>query len=320
MSERKSQILRELKNHGKRMKDLSSPARKVLKESMDEVQEAVRVAVRYNEILAKADDLRVNINFQYYVTSDHERVKAWAKSEESIECIIGHLHENIEKQKRVSFVERRMLSEFRCYIGTTRFSWYFSFFQDELKYVERLFPEKHFKRLIIFVESGEVSVEDVEESCDVLINTVKKEKFVRRARELQLNEALHYRGMAFNKGSYLYKCFLEGTTSRTADEIAEFLAKSRYLESGACEEFNQIMSSYVVDGELESGQTRVSLQEYYNIRKVLVESWKEFPIVWPWLIPRIEKIQRRLRAVFADPYSTPGRNRLRREFEAMCKD
>lgn len=317
---RNSEILKELKSYGKRMKDLSSPARKFLKESTDEVRGAVRVAVRYNEIMSRAEELRVDTNYQFYVTSDHEKIKAWAESEESIECIIGYLHEKIEKQKRVFFLERRLLSEFRCYIGTTRFSWYFSFFQEELRYVERLFPEKHFKRLIDFVESGEVSIEDVEESCDALINTVRKEKFVRRARETQLNEALHRRGIAFDKGSHLSRCFLDGTTAKTANEIAEFLARLRYLESGACENFNEIMSRYVVHGDVKSGQTRVKLNEYYNIKKVIVDSWTEFPIVWPWLIPRIEKIQRRLRAVFADPYSTPGKNRLRREFASMCQD
>ncbi|KAL9186227.1 hypothetical protein ACHAXT_005465 [Thalassiosira profunda] len=125
--------------------------------------------------------------------------------------------------------------------------------------------------------------------------------------ELLANELAKY-DLKRRSDSKLCDAFVNGTTDKTAEEVALVMCRMQYLYGGYCAEFNKEMRGIeeAIEAETEfiakqyadpcssfegyySGITRDACHEvtgeysFGGYKRGVVESWKEFPAEWPWM-------------------------------------
>eukprot|EP00873_Tetraselmis_striata_P026900 jgi/Tetstr1/447164/TSEL_034601.t1 len=129
-----------------------------------------------------------------------------------------------------------------------RFGSMFAFRDWTLMAAESRFPREAVARVESYVERGAgcVAPEGMRRSCAELTRAVKRERLRRRAREVELAHALRAKGLHRRRDSRLCAAFLNGTVSKTAFEVAEVMARFRFLYGGFSPAFNETLSNYVI--------------------------------------------------------------------------
>lgn len=331
------EILKELSRYGKRMKDMGYRAKQIAKEidGGDGVTEAVRVAVRYQSASDAYDALREESVNGRGLYLDRKDTETWARSTESLAEFLRPVRERLARDARAEEVNR-VLNE----LGELqRYGSMFSFTDYLLRRAETRFPPEAVARVDAYVERGAGSLEEVRRACVDLTRVVKQEPLRRRAREVELAHALRAKGLHRRKDSTLCTAFVNGTSSKTAYEVAEVMARFRYLYKGHSPEFNEKLANFVIvdffsdddDDEDDAYGRReyvdengelvmafpVTQSQFVEERRRLAEAWTRFPAVWPWLEHKVVRIQRWWRKMASDPYTRAGKNRLLREFDLL---
>lgn len=356
--ERQRRVREAVKRHGRQMKDFGPKPLRVLRDLERDPDEAAAVAMRMQDALAAAT--ATSATWQHFVAN---ALVEWAQDlsrpDAERDALLDGLRARHERFDRYLAVEETLdaLGEMRCYLNDLN--------ACRLRYIPKN-PQLSFS-LDACLESDAVPVlqryvdgsgspdrAEMERACRELTRCAKVEQARIRAREVELNGALKELGLGRRKDSTLCDAFVRGTSGKTAREVAQVMAKFRYLYSGQCAEFNKVMERYVIrdyrprrssryesyyeyDSECydsdysdsEDGMTMVdenvmhdvqfvSKRVYNEFRRDFAADWTDLPAVWPWLTYHVVRMQRRWRAILASPYTAAGKRRLRREFDALA--
>ena len=330
---RQRDVREAVKRHGRKMKDFNGKALRVLRDLERDPAEAAAVAVRTQDACASAESISVK-----WCRTITDALIDWAEDlgrpDTERDALLDGLRKQQEREDRCAAVHETLEE-----LGALRYM-RVDYHAGGITFIatnDRLSPidERVTRGAAVvqqYVEGTMPDQEEMKRACRELTRCAKLEDLRARAREVELNAALKVLGLTRREDSTLCDAFVRGTAGKTAPEVAQVMAKFRYLYSGACAEFNQAMQCYVIspsgfadefysDSEYDSDEDDmpmvVTRWEFNQIRRETAAKWTDLPILWPWLTHQVVKVQRWWRAITANPYTKVGQKRLKREFDAL---